>query len=177
MTDRRISRHPLVPTVEAAVAAGVDWVQVREKDLEGGALCDLVAEIAAAARRGAAARDGEVRVLVNRRTDVALAAEADGVHLGFDAVAARDARRLLGTAKLVGASCHDAAAVGAAAEAGASYAHLAPVFEPRSKRSAAPPLGTAAVAAAARRGLPILAQGGITAENARAALDAGAAGV
>ena len=177
VTDRKISRHPLVEAVEDAVTAGVDWVQVREKDLEGGALCALVLEIAAAARRGAASRGGEARVLVNRRTDVALAAEVDGVHLGFDAVAAGDARRLLGASKLVGASCHAPEEVRKAAEAGASYAHLAPVFAPVSKRSSAPQLGTAALAEAAPWGLPVLAQGGMQPESAREAIRAGAAGV
>jgi thiamine-phosphate diphosphorylase len=177
VTDREISGRPLAEAVEDAVRAGVDWVQVREKDLEGGALCSLVLAIAAAARRGARSRGGQVRVLVNRRTDVALAAEVDGVHLGFDAVAAGDARQLLGASKLVGASCHAPEEVGQAAGAGASYAHLAPIFAPISKRSSAPELGTAALREAAHWGLPVLAQGGIQPETAREAVGAGAAGV
>jgi len=71
------------------VRAGVDWVQLREKDLEGGALLELALAVAAAAR-GASA---DVRVLVNRRLDVVLAAGLDGVHLGFDAVEPGAARR------------------------------------------------------------------------------------
>jgi len=111
---------------------------------------------------------------VNRRLDVALAIGADGVQLGFDAVDAPAARRLLGPEALVGVSCHSAAEARAAR--GASYALLAPVFAPLSKPASRPPLGLAELGRAAG-GLPVLAQGGIDAAGAVAAVAAGAAGV
>jgi len=168
--------------VEAGVRAGADWVQVRERALEGAALFDHAAELAAAARRGAAARPGPergepVRLIVNRRLDVALALGADGVHLGFDAVAPADARRLLGPARLLGVSAHAPEAVASAAREGADYAFLAPVFAPRSKPATRPTLGAAALAAACGAGIPVLAQGGVDAERVAALLAAGAAGV
>jgi thiamine-phosphate diphosphorylase len=105
---------------------------------------------------------------------VALAVGADGVHLGFDALAPASARRLLGEDALVGVSCHQPEEI-AAAE-GASYAHLAPIFAPLSKAATREPLGVGALARA-RGARPVLAQAGITAENAPACLAAGAAGV
>jgi len=173
VTDRRASCRPLVEAVAAAVRAGVDWVQLREKDLEGGALLELALAVAAAAR-GASA---DVRVLVNRRLDVVLAAGLDGVHLGFDAVEPGAARRLLGAKRLVGASTHAAGELGADALPHLSYAQLAPIFPPLSKSAGRPPLGLAALAEASAAPLPVLAQGGIAATNADACVRAGAAGV
>jgi thiamine-phosphate pyrophosphorylase len=173
VTDRRSSRAPLPEAVAAAVAAGVDWVQIREKDLPGAELLALCEEVAAAARE---ARPG-VRVLVNRRCDVALAAALDGVHLGFDAAPPAAARRLLGAGRLLGASTHRAGELDAAACAELSYALLAPVFPPLSKPASGPALGLAALRDAASAELPVLAQGGIDASNAAACIQAGAAGV
>jgi thiamine-phosphate pyrophosphorylase len=153
----------------------VDRVQVRDRQLEGGALLALCDAVMAAARRGAAARDEPARVLVNRRADVALAAGADGVHLGFDAMGVAAARDLLGEDALIGRSTHAPDEI--AAESGLSYVHLAPVFDPLSKPATRPALGLGALAAAARRGVPVIAQGGIDAPRARAAIEVGAAGV
>ena len=173
VTDRRVCRGPLAEAVAAAVAGGVDWVQVREKDLSGAALLALCEEVAAAARRVRA----EVRVLVNRHCDIALAAALDGVHLGFDAVPPAVARRLLGAGRLVGASTHAAGELDREARAALSYAQLAPIFPPLSKRENRPPLGPEALRVARASGLPILAQGGIDAGNAAECIRAGAAGV
>lgn len=176
VTDRAVSAQPLAEAVEAAVAAGVDWVQVRDRELEGAALLEHVDALAAAARRGAAARGGPVRVLVNRRADVALAAGADGVHLGGDAMPPEAARALLGPGAWIGVSTHAPAEAARAAAAGASYAQLAPIFAPRSKAATRPALGPEALGAAAGA-LPLLAQGGVAADNARACLEAGALGI
>lgn len=174
MVERSVARGPLAAAVRAAVHAGADWVQVRDRALEGAALADHAEEIAQAAREGAAARGGSARVIVNRRIDVALAIRADGVHLGFDAVDAATARKLLGVNALVGVSCHAAPELAGARDA--SYAMLAPIFAPLSKCSSRRPLGLGALAGLAG-GLPVLAQGGIDAARARAAVAAGAAGV
>ena len=91
--------------------AGVDWLQVRDRSLDGAALL-AATDRALAAARGATRR---VRVLVNRRVDVALAAGADGVHLGFDALPADGARALLGRDAWIGVSLHEPAEIGARA--------------------------------------------------------------
>ena len=159
--------------VAAAVRGGVDWIQIRERTLEGGALLALVEAVAAAARD--AARGRPLRVLVNRRLDVALAAGVDGIHLGHDAMPPGVARRLLPPPAFVGLSTHAASEALAAREV--DYVQLAPIFAPLSKPAERPALGLAALATAAAGPLPVLAQGGIDAHGAAAARAAGAAGV
>jgi thiamine-phosphate pyrophosphorylase len=159
--------------VAAAVRGGVDWIQVRERDLEDAALLDLVDAVAVAARAAAGSR--EVRVLVNRRVDVALAAGADGVHLGGGALAPAAARRLLPEGSLIGVTTHAAGETLSAPEV--DYLQLAPIFTPLSKPAERPALGLAALTAAAAGPVPVLAQGGIDAAGAAAARAAGAAGV
>jgi len=151
--------------------AGVDWLQVRDRSLAGAALLAVVDRAVAEARRSAR----PVRVVVNRRADVARAAGADGVHLGFDALPLERARTLLGPEAWIGVSVHDPDEV--AALRVASYVHVAPIFAPLSKVSARTPLGLAGLRAACGGTVPVLAQGGIEPANARAAVAAGAAGV
>ncbi|MEN8181225.1 MAG: thiamine phosphate synthase [Myxococcota bacterium] len=177
MTDRRVSRHPLAEAVEAAVSAGVGWVQLRERDLDGAALLALAEEVKQAAAAGARARGGEVKLLVNRRIDVALALPADGVHLGFDAMPPHAARELLGAEALLGLATHSPAEARCAAHWGLDYLLLAPIFEPFSKPGGRRPLGTSALSEASQGVLPVLAQGGIDPPRAASACGAGAAGV
>jgi len=173
VTDRNATRRPLPEAVAAAVAGGVDWVQLRERGLPGAALLELALAVARAAR----AADPGVRILVNRRVDVALAAGLDGVHLGFDAMSAATARALLGPQATLGVASHAAEELACADTDLLDYAHLAPIQTPRSKPSSRVPLGMAALHKAASHGLPVLAQGGIHAGNAAACIAAGAAGV
>jgi len=166
--------------VEDAVRGGVDWIQIRERELDGAQMLHWCESLIAAARRGQAASGREVAIFVNRRIDVALATTAEGVHLGFDALAPRDARALFdlaGRSATIGVSTHHPDEVAAAARDGADYAHLAPIFAPKSKRSSRPSLGTGALEEARACGLPILAQGGIDAARCREVVIAGAAGV
>ena len=115
-----------------AVASGVDWIQVRDRELEDGALLDHVDQIRQAAGQRA-------RVLVNRRVDVALAARADGVHLGFDGMPPETARQLLGGDALIGIATHQPGELEGAAGTPLSYAHLAPIFPPLSKAQSRTP--------------------------------------
>jgi thiamine-phosphate pyrophosphorylase len=185
--------------VRDAVAAGVDWVQLRDRRLEGRALQGRARALRDAAIEGLARRDAAAgpdlpcALLLNRRLDVALAlaSEADddrvavGVHLGFDAPPLEATRRAwaeLGArpAGPIGVAAHAAEEVAAAAAAGADYAHLAPVFDPLSKPRERPALGTEALARASQEELGaclLIAQGGIDAGNAAAAVRAGAHGV
>jgi thiamine-phosphate pyrophosphorylase len=149
-------------------------VQIRERGLETRELLTLADAIAKAAR-GAARGNRSVRILVNRRLDVALAIGADGVHLGFDGMDAATARSLLRGEAEVGVSAHKPGEIAIAR--GATYAHLAPIRPPRSKSGGRPPLGVHVLAAATRIGIPIIAQGGVDESNAGEMIRAGAAGV
>ncbi len=173
VVDRRVSRQPLTEAVLGAARAGVDWLQLRERELEGAAWLDWAQELVEAGRSA----HPSLRIIVNRRIDIALAIGADGAHLGFDALEPCEARGLLGDSALIGVSAHTADEVAAAAGAGVSYAHLAPIFDPHSKPASRPALGPGTLREAAQHGVPLLAQGGIDAERARSSLAAGAAGV
>jgi thiamine-phosphate pyrophosphorylase len=146
-------------------------VQLREKDLGGRALLQL-----ARALRRVCDEAGQL-LLVNDRLDVALEAGADGVHLPAAGVPVADARRLLGPAALLGRSCHSLAEVQAARADGADYATFSPIFETPSKAEFGVPIGLASLLEAAEVGLPLVALGGITLENASSVRGAGAAGV
>jgi thiamine-phosphate pyrophosphorylase len=95
VVDRAAVRGDLLRYVAAAVGAGVDWVQIRDRSLDGAALLAHAEEVASAARTAAAKRGARVAIFVNRRIDIALALGADGVQLGFDALDPSSARRLL----------------------------------------------------------------------------------
>ena len=173
MVDRACDRHPLLDAVRAAVEAGVDWVQLRDRELTGADYLSWARALRAASR-GA-------RIIVNRRIDVALALALSGmdwgVHLGFDALPPAEARALLPADAEIGVSAHTPDEVRAARDDGASYAHLAPIWKPISKPSGGAALGAAGLRTACRFGLPVLAQGGVSAERCPEALAAGAAGI
>ncbi len=167
----------LAECVASVVGAGVDWLHLRERRLEGGPLlawCELLAKTA---QRAAASEGRHVRIIVNRRVDVALALGADGVHLGFDALPVSETRRLVGPTRGIGVSTHHPEDAAIQRRAGADYAHLAPIFDPFSKDATRPALGLGSLRAACASGLPILAQGGMDASRAAEARKAGALGV
>jgi thiamine-phosphate pyrophosphorylase len=151
-----------------AAAAGGAWAfQIREPALGGRALARLVALLAAE----------NLRVVVNDRVDVALAAGAFGVELGERSLPAARVRALVGERLAIGRSVHDAAGAVAASAAGADWLLFGQVFPTVSKPGLAP-AGLAGLAGACRASTcPVLAIGGISAVNARAALASGARGV
>ncbi len=157
--------------IRRSAAAGVDWIQVREKHLSARELGRWTAAIFEAAA-------GRARVLVNTRVDVALACGAAGVHLPGGAPPPSVWRDLVPSGFLFGVSCHTVEEVRESEQNGASFAVFAPVFTPLSKDSALPPQGLDRLAEAARAvRIPVLALGGITWENAPLCLAAGAAGI
>jgi thiamine-phosphate pyrophosphorylase len=166
--------------IERAARAGIDWVQIREKDLPGRNLIDLTRAAIRACKNASA--ENETRILVNDRCDVAWVAGAAGVHLGEKSlpvrivVNARRARRLADF--IVGASCHALDGAIRAADEGADYLFFGPVFATPSKVPFGSPQGLAKLAEVCRAmSIPVIAIGGITLENARACRDAGAAGI
>ena len=173
VTDRRLAPD-LAARADAALAGlppGIAAVHLREKDLGGGELLALARALSGVCRRH------RQRLLVNDRLDVALAADADGVHLPSAGVPPADARRLLGPAALVGVSCHSAADVARARAGGATFAFFSPVYDTPSKRGYGPPLGVGALREAVTLGLPLVALGGVTAARVVEVRAAGAHGV
>ncbi|HYY68959.1 MAG TPA: thiamine phosphate synthase [Terriglobales bacterium] len=203
ITDRRQfpgpelqRRERLLANIAHAVRAGVHYIQLREKDLSGRELEELAREAVRIVRATGNPKP-KTRLLINSRSDVALATGADGVHLPSDDIPASDARALCssvfaqsvkrGTRNVVVAvSCHTAEEVRLAEAHGADFAVFGPVFE---KVGTAQRLGLDGLRCACHRSgsrntestplgrMPVLAVGGITLENARACLDAGAAGI
>jgi thiamine-phosphate pyrophosphorylase len=150
-------------------AADAAFVQVREPQLEARALAVRVRAWMAA---------GASRVLVNDRADVAIACGAAGVHLRDGSIAPGRIRRIAPRGFVITVSCHDEEGVGRAEAQGADYAILAPIFAPLSKPATRLPLGLEALRSmASKTRIPVIALGGITPENARSCVEAGAAGV
>ena len=184
VTDRKALSGEKTPSalldkIRAAAAAGVDWVQVREKDLSARELLALVREAVALGSD----RPASIQVIVNDRLDVALAAGAAGVHLGHASVPARDVVRWCraGNAPadfLVGVSCHSLEGAQEAESAGASYTYFGPIYETPSKIPFGKPHGVeelAHVAKAVR--IPVIAIGGVNESNAAECIRAGATGI
>ncbi len=171
ITDRaRLRGRPLEEVASQAVEGGASVVQLREKGLPTGELYDLAITLRAVLR-------GRALLLVNDRVDVALMAGADGVHLPEHSLPGRAVREMVGEGCILGRSVHSVdAAVRAEAE-GADFVQIGAVYETASKPEGAP--GgielVRAVAEAAR--LPVIAVGGITAENVAEVVEAGADGV
>ena len=163
----------LLALVGAGVAARVSLIQLREKLLRPRLLYELTVQ-AVALTKGS-----PTRLLVNDRADIALAAGADGVHLTTRSLDAAVVRRISNSNFLIGLSTHSLAEAQAAHAAGADFAVFGPVFDTPSKRIYGAPLGLDQLreAAQALAPFPLLALGGLTLENAREAIGAGARGV
>jgi len=162
ITDRQQvpTGRSLLQQVEAALLGGVRAVQLREKDLSAAELLPLARELRDLTRAHHA------RLLINDRIDVALAVDADGVHLGGHSLPPATARRLLGPERLIGVSTHHVDEITAAAQAGADFVTFGPVFATASKAAYGPALGLDGLSAACRNApLPVFALGGITAER------------
>ena len=157
--------------VQSAFNTAMDYVQIREKDLEGRELSALVEQLATLPQKSAA------RLLVNDRLDVARACGADGVHLPADSLPVAATRAAVGRSFVIGASCHSAQEVGQAEAAGAEYVLVAPVFDTASKPGIQP-MGLSTFAEICRgTSIPVFALGGVDETNARPCIDAGAKGL
>jgi thiamine-phosphate pyrophosphorylase len=185
--DEPTRRRRLLEKISEAASAGVDYIQLREKDLSTRDLESLAREAVNAIRKALPTVHYPLptALLINTRTDVALAVGAHGVHLRNDDLSAEEVRvlwkkcgvgapaRVQPRAPLIAVSCHSPAEVAQAAQAEATLAVFAPVFEKKD----ATPAGIIALRRACEAKIPVLALGGVTLSNARSCLEAGAAGI
>lgn len=173
VTDAGLSRgRSHLAVIEAAIAGGATIVQYREKTAS---TRQMIAE--AQALRELTRRAG-VPLIVNDRLDVALAIDADGVHVGQDDMPAALARRLIGPDKILGVSAANLSEAVQAVQDGADYLGVGPIVATPTKPDAAPPIGMDGLREICRRvPIPVVAIGGINATNAADAIAAGAHGI
>jgi thiamine-phosphate pyrophosphorylase len=167
ISDRVSLPLPFEDWLRALATAGIGAVQLREKDLADRDLYDL-------ARRARAILPPSVRLLINGRADVALAAGADGAHLPADGVPVAALRRRFGSGMLIGRSTHRLAEVERARDEGADYVTFGPVYATPGK---GPPAGVGELSRAAAAGVAVYALGGVTLETFGELAGAGAAGI
>jgi thiamine-phosphate pyrophosphorylase len=171
ITDEKVSRgRSHLQVAEAAIRGGADVVQLRDKEASSGRLYRVALELRVLTR------DAKVPFIVNDRLDIALAADADGVHVGQADLPASVVRKIMGPGKILGVSVDTVEEAVQAEKDGADYLGVGPVFEARgTKPDAGEPLGVDRIARIRRHcRLPIVAIGGIDAENARKVREAGA---
>lgn len=173
IADRKAAGHrPLTDIVRAAVAGGASVVQLREKTATTREMIELGQALHTITQAAG------IPLIVNDRVDVALAIDAEGVHVGQDDMPAPLARRLIGPDRILGVSAGTVAEARQAEADGADYIGVGDVYGTPSKSDAGSPIGVEGLAEIARAvSIAVVAIGGITAENAAAVIRAGAAGV
>lgn len=173
----------LLRKIEAAAAAGLNWIQIREKDLSGRDCAQLALDALQRVARFSAGRTAPVKILVNDRLDIALSEGAGGVHLSESGLPVAEVKRLAKSAGasaefLIGKSCHSLEAAKSAEGSGADYIFFGPIFATPSKAAFGAPQGLERLAAVGRAvSIPVIAIGGITLANSAACLANGASGI
>src|SRR5438105_2283474 len=171
-------RSHLLEKIAEVAGAGVDYIQLREKDLPARDLEMLAREALTVIRRNSnqSADCSPTRLLINSRPDVGIASNADGVHLRSDDMNASEVRRIWaaaadeGTIPVIAVSCHSPTEVQAAQQNGADFAVFGPVFE-KKDTPATSPSGLKALRQASERNIPVFALGGVSLENADACVE------
>ena len=191
--DERTRRRRLLKKISEAARAGVDYIQLREKDLPMRELESLAREVVGTLRELRTEREQRTALLINSRTDVALAVQAGGVHLRGDDISPQEVRKIWRSATgkcgagglarenlapdpIIAVSCHSSEEVTRAATYAATFAVFAPLFE-KKDAVGSPPAGLTKLAEACRAKILVLGLGGVTLENAHKCLEAGAAGI
>jgi thiamine-phosphate diphosphorylase len=169
ITDTQLSNYSHEEIVRRLLAGGARLIQLREKEASAKELLDATRACLPLTRAAGA------KLIINDRVDVALTADADGVHLGQADLLVEEAREILGPNKIIGLSTHSLEQFQLALKTSANYLAVGPVYPTTSKENPDPVVGLELVAAAkARTDRPLVAIGGITVERAPAVIAAGA---
>ena len=182
--DESSRRRRLLETIAQAARCGVDYIQLREKDLPARELETLAREAAAVVHQlGKGNQKLKTGLLINSRTDIALAGGADGVHLRSNDISPGKVRNIwtqcgagAHARVIVGVSCHSPTEVANSAAEGADFAVFGPVFEKEAPMPGSP-VGLDGLRGACREKIAVIALGGLTLENATDCVQAGAAGI
>src|SRR3989339_974197 len=172
ITDRNHCKQPFIDTIRSALKGGIKTVQLREKGLSTFELYSLACELRKITS------EFKANFIVNDRVDIALAVEADGVHLGWQSLPFPVVRRLVGSERLIGVSTHNRQEALQAQEYGADYITFGPIFDTPSKAGLLKPTGVEEIQKLKNEiDLPIVAVGGINEKNVESVLNGGADGI
>jgi thiamine-phosphate pyrophosphorylase len=172
ITDSKLSRAGNERDVLSAVSCGVEVVQYRNKSAETRPIYEE------AVRLREICRDSDSIFLINDRVDIALAVEADGIHLGQSDMPCLAARKLLGPEKIIGVTVHNLAEALQAESIGADYLGVSPIFQTATKPDAGKPAGIKLIEEIrAEVDIPLIAIGGINHSNASEVIKAGVDGL
>ena len=172
ITDRKVCSEKLTDIIEQAIDGGVGTVQLREKDLSTCDLYRLAKEIREITERKGA------NLIINDRVDIAIAVDADGVHLGWQSLEIGIVRKMVGRDKLIGFSAHNLEEAERAGNSGADYISISPIFDTANKDYFIKPLGVGEIGKIkARINIPVVALGGINENNVDSVLKNGADGI
>ena len=172
ITNRKICEVKLADIISQAIDGGVETVQLREKDLSSVELYVLASEIREITREKGA------NLIINDRVDIALAVDADGVHLGWKSLGIGLVRKMIGHDKLIGFSAHNLQEAKKAEDSGADYVTISPIFDTVYKDYFVEPLGTEKIGKIKEEiDIPVIALGGINENNVNGVLENGAYGI
>jgi thiamine-phosphate pyrophosphorylase len=173
ITDRKQTGDiVLTDVIEEALKGGIRAIQLREKDLSSRELYELAFELRKLTNRY------DAKLLINDRIDIALAVDADGVHLGLNSMPLHRVRRIVGSNKLIGLSCHNQVNAIMAQENGADFITFGPVYYTASKAQYGKPVGVEKLEIISHLlEIPVLALGGIKKGNIHEVMAAGASGI
>jgi thiamine-phosphate pyrophosphorylase len=172
ITDRKVCGNKLTDIIEQAIDGGVGTVQLREKDLSTSDLYSLAKEI-----RKITERKG-TNLIINDRVDIAIAVDADGVHLGWQSLEIDMVRRMIGQDKIIGFSAHSLEEAERAENSGADYISISPIFDTVNKDYLIKPLGVGEIGKIKMQiNIPVIALGGINENNVDSVLKNGADGI
>ncbi len=172
ITDRKVCGKKLSGIIEQAIEGGVGTVQLREKDLSTSDLYSLAKEIRAITERKGA------NLIINDRVDIAIAVDADGVHLGWQSLEIDIVRKMVGSDKLIGFSAHSLEEAERAENSGADYISISPIFNTVNKDYLIKPLGVGEIGKIKEQiNIPVIALGGINENNVNKVLKNGADGI